>query len=157
MMCGVDGAHRVNFIRFCGQGEEHVEEVLCVGEVGPGVHDGLAQMRLVSDGSDGGHLGNLKTFISKGRYPHAQLSAVWTDSYQSGAGQLSLRGGRYVQSVVEKGRESAHHSNHNSHGVRVALEASEEGDELLVHHSLLLDIPLKSFLLLTRRKLTKHQ
>ena len=68
-----------------------------------------------------------------------------------------LLGSVNVAAVWIEGRESADDADHDGHWVGVALEAAEEGNQLLVHHAMPLQLELKRGELGRRRQLRVYQ
>ena len=85
---GRGGTHRIDDIGLRGQCEEHIEEVLRVAQVCSRIDDRLAQMCLVGDGSNRGHLGHLRPKVSVNLLACYVYGHIM--SHQSGAGQFSL-------------------------------------------------------------------
>ncbi len=105
------GEDRVHLVVLAGHRVHHVQEVLRVVEVVPGVHERLADGVLVGPGGDGGQLGD-----------------------QPEGADAALLGVVDVEAVMVERRQRADHAADDRHRVRVAAEAVVEGAELLVDH-----------------------
>ena len=62
-----------------------------------------------------------------------------------------------VERVVIEGRQRADDADHDRHGVRVAPEAAEQEDELLMHHGVHGDVVFELTVLLLRRQFAEQQ